>query len=271
MQILKSSKCFDGEVRFYEHDSLTTKAKMRFSVFLPLQATPPASCMIWLSGLTCTEENFMLKAGAQKYLADKNIMLICPDTSPRGLNLPHEHEEDDFGSGAGFYLSATTPAYRDHYDMYNYINHELYDLIIDKFMRSTAPKISICGHSMGGHGALVIGLKNPDKYYKISAFSPIVNPSQCPWGQKAFTGYLGNDIEEWKKWDATELIKSGCQHPRQIVIEQGTADPFFEKQLLTANFAEACKDYEQNLQVNYHAGYDHSYWFIASFIGQHIW
>lgn len=270
MQILKSSKCFGGEVRFYEHDSLVTKTKMRFSVFLPLQEQPPVSCMIWLSGLTCTEENFMIKAGAQRYLADKNIMLICPDTSPRGLNLPHEHEADDFGSGAGFYLTATTQNYCKHYDMYNYINSELYDLIINEFMPSS-PKVSICGHSMGGHGALIIGLKNPDKYCKISAFSPIANPSLCPWGQKAFTGYLGNDREEWKKWDATELIKSGYRHPEQIVIEQGAADQFLDKQLLIPNFAKACKDYNQDVQINYHEGYDHSYWFIASFIGQHIY
>ncbi|MCC2624320.1 MAG: esd [Burkholderiales bacterium] len=270
MQVLKSSKCFGGEVRFYEHDSFTTKTKMRFSVFLPLKTNPPTSCMLWLSGLTCTEENFMIKAGAQRYLVDKNIMLICPDTSPRGLNLPNEHETDDFGSGAGFYLSATTAGYRDHYDMYNYINSELYELVKNKFMSSN-PKISICGHSMGGHGALVIGLKNPHKYHKISAFAPIVNPSQCPWGQKAFSGYLGDNWEEWKKWDATELIKSGRRHPGQILIEQGTADPFLDKQLLTANFAKVCKEYGQELQLNYREGYDHSYWFIASFIGQHIY
>ncbi|MCE3268768.1 MAG: S-formylglutathione hydrolase [Burkholderiales bacterium] len=269
MQILKSSKCFGGEVRFYEHDSLITKTKMRFSVFLPLQANPPVSCMLWLSGLTCTEENFIIKAGAQKYLADKNIMLLCPDTSPRGLTLPYEHESDDFGSGASFYLSASTPGYKDHYDMYNYINNELYNLIKTEFISSNA-KISICGHSMGGHGALVIGLKNPYKYYKISAFAPIVNPSQCPWGQKAFNGYLGNDKEEWKIWDATELIKSGFCHPQPIIIEQGLSDPFLEKQLLTENFAKVCEDCGQTLQVNYHEGYDHSYWFIASFIEWHI-
>jgi S-formylglutathione hydrolase len=269
MQITKSGKCFGGEVRFYEHNSLITKTKMRFSVFLPMQKTPPISCMIWLSGLTCTEENFMIKAGAQRYLADKNIMLICPDTSPRWLNLPHEHEADDFGSGAGFYLTATMQCYQDHYDMYNYINSELYDMVIKEFMPQN-PKISICGHSMGGHGALIIGLKNPDKYYKISAFSPIVNPSQCPWGQKAFSGYLGDNREEWKKWDATELIKSGYSHPQKIVIEQGTADPFLDKQLLTANFAKVCEEHGQDLQLNYRDGYDHSYWFIASFIGQHI-
>lgn len=268
MQLLKSSKCFDGQVRFYEHDSLTTKTKMRFSTFIPPSAKPSA-CLIWLSGLTCTDENFITKAGAERYLASKNIMLICPDTSPRGLNLPHEHEDWDFGSGASFYLTPTTLGYKDYYDMYNYINSELYDLIINEFAIDK-DKVSICGHSMGGHGALVIGLKNPTKYYKIGAFAPIVNPILCPWGQKAFTGYLGKEQSLWRDWDATELIKVGNSHPKQIIIEQGLDDPFYTTQLLTDNFVKACQERGQEIQVNYRNGYDHSYWFISSFIQHHI-
>jgi len=269
MKILKKHKAFGGEVRFIEHESVATKSKMKFSVFLPDVDKAPESCMIWLSGLTCNEENFITKAGAQKHLAEKNMMVICPDTSPRGLDLPHEHESWDFGSGAGFYVTAQTEGYKNHYDMYTYINEEVYKLITDAF-KVSADKISICGHSMGGHGALVIGLKNPKKYERISAFSPIVNPVNCPWGQKAFNGYLGENKEDWVSWDATELVKSGHQHSKEILIDQGLADDFLEKELLTDHFARACKDSEQKLNLRYHEGYDHSYYFISSFVKDHI-
>ncbi len=269
MKILKNHKCFDGEVQFYEHQSITTQSKMKFSTFIPNKDKAPDGCIIWLSGLTCNEENFITKAGAQQYLAKKNIMVICPDTSPRGFDLPMEHDSWDFGSGAGFYLTATTDGYKDHYDMYNYINNELYNIVLNSF-KIPKTKISISGHSMGGHGALVIGLKNPDKYKKISAFSPIVNPVNSPWGQKAFSGYLGENKENWKQWDATELIKASLKHPNEILIDQGLSDDFLEKQLLTENFKNACNEHAQALKLRYQEGYDHSYYFISSFIEDHI-
>lgn len=266
--IVKSNKCFAGVVNVYEHYSLITKTKMRFSVFLPSLKVKAAKAMIWLSGLTCNEDNFIFKAGALRFAAEQNILLICPDTSPRGLNLPGEHESWDFGSGAGFYVTATTPVYKEHYNMYDYINGEIYQILLENFKIS---KNSICisGHSMGGHGALIIGLKNPEKYYKISAFSPIVNPINCPWGQKAFIGYLGND--NWANWDATELVSMGYKHPTPIVIEQGTADEFWAQQLLTDNFRQACDVSGQVVKINYRDGYDHSYFFITTFIQEHIY
>ena len=269
MEILKSNKCFEGQVKVFEHESRVTKTNMTFSVFIPDQNKDPVGCMIWLSGLTCNEDNFMMKAQAQKYFSEKNIMVICPDTSPRNLDLPDEHKSWDFGSGAGFYLTATTDGYKDHYNMFDYINTEIYNIIINDF-KISEKEISICGHSMGGHGALIIGLRNPLKYNRISAFSPIVNPTQCPWGQKAFRGYLGGDKKTYQSWDATELINSGHLHPNEIIIEQGLADEFLEKELLTENFVKACENKKQKLQVNYREGYDHSYYFISSFIKNHI-
>lgn len=266
---IKSHKCFDGSVHFYEHDSQVTQTTMKFSVFLPHEDKPADGCLIWLSGLTCNEENFITKAGVIPHLAEKNIMVICPDTSPRGLDLPHEHDDWDFGSGAGFYLTAQTEAYRDHYNMYDYINEEIYHIVLNDFAVD-AKQISICGHSMGGHGALVIGLKNADKYKRISAFSPIVHPTQCPWGQKAFEGYLGDDKTQWKAWDATELIKAGHKHSASILIDQGLADDFFETQLLTDDFQQACDAAGQDVTIRYQEGYDHSYYFISSFIKDHI-
>lgn len=269
MQRIKSHKSFDGYVHFYEHASRATKTNMKFSVFLPQEDKPADGCLIWLSGLTCNEENFITKAGALPILAEKNIMVICPDTSPRGLDLPQEHDDWDFGSGAGFYLNAETDGYREHYNMYDYINEEIYDIVVNEFGVS-ASQISICGHSMGGHGALVIGLRNAKKYKHVSAFSPIVHPTQCPWGQKAFQGYLGDDKEQWKTWDATELVKAGQTHPNPIMIEQGLADDFFETQLLTDDFQQACDVQGQSVNIRYHDGYDHSYYFIATFIREHI-
>ncbi|CAE78842.1 S-formylglutathione hydrolase [Bdellovibrio bacteriovorus] len=265
---LKTHKTFQGLTQFWEHDSAVTKTKMKFSTFIP--EGKAKGCVIWLSGLTCTDENFITKAGAQKYLAEHQLMVICPDTSPRGLQLPGEHDTYDFGSGAGFYVDATVDGYKDHYRMYSYVNDELYSLIQKQFEVS-AEHISIMGHSMGGHGALVLGLRNPGKYRSVSAFSPIVNPAQCPWGQKAFTGYLGSDASVWSQYDATELVSSGARHPAKILIDQGTQDEFLQKgQLLTQNFEGACKTAGQPYEVNYREQYDHSYYFIATFIESHI-
>lgn len=265
MKLLKSHKTFEGKTEFWSHPSSSTKTEMKFSTFIPDGVI--RGCIIWLSGLTCTEENFITKAGAQRYLSERNLMVIAPDTSPRGLNLPGEHDSYDFGSGASFYVNATVKPYADHYKMYDYINEELYSLIKREFKVS---KISIFGHSMGGHGALVIGLKNPEKYKSISAFSPIVNPVQTPWGVKAFTGYLGEDKSTWISYDATELVKAGNKHPAKILIHQGTHDEFLTRELLTTHLMDAAGEVNQEIEVVFPDGYDHSYYFISTFMEEHI-
>lgn len=269
MHLEKEHRTFGGKTSFWSHDSAITNTKMKFSTFIPKGKIE--NCIIWLSGLTCNEENFITKSGVQNHLQDTNCMVICPDTSPRGLNLPAEHDSYDFGSGAGFYLNATTPEYEDHYLMFDYISQELHNIILDEFLAQVDnPNISISGHSMGGHGALVLGLSFPEKYQAISAFAPIVNPVNCNWGQKAFKGYLGNNQEDWKKYDACELLKSGKSHPNRILIDQGSADDFLEKELLTQNFIDACKEFGQLNEINFREGYDHSYYFISSFIQNHV-
>lgn len=257
MKILKDHKTFEGQTQFWSHDSQVTKTEMKFSTFIPQGEVK--GCIVWLSGLTCTDENFISKAGAQKYLAQHNLMVICPDTSPRGLNLPGEHESYDFGSGAGFYVDALTPGYADHYKMYSYVTEELDQIIRQHFK---VKNVSIMGHSMGGHGALVIGLRNPTKYHSVSAFSPIVNPMQAPWGQKALKGYLGEDQNLWKNYDACELMKNGHKHPAEILIHQGLKDEFLEKQLLSNHL--------KDVPFKMCEGYDHSYYFISTFIGEHV-
>ncbi|RYZ58134.1 MAG: S-formylglutathione hydrolase [Proteobacteria bacterium] len=266
MKVLKTFKTFGGLTQFLEHDSVATGTTMKFSQFIP--SKPAKGALIWLSGLTCTEENFITKAGAQQYAEAHQLILICPDTSPRGLNLPHEHESYDFGSGAGFYVDATTEGYRDHYKMYSYIVNELYDLVNKEHKLSG--RISISGHSMGGHGALTIGLKNPDRFHSISAFSPIVHPTASAWGEKALKGYLGEDKAAWADSDATELLLKGKRHTQMILIDQGTADEFLEKQLLSDHIVKAARSKDQPLELNMREGYDHSYYFIATFIESHI-
>lgn len=266
MKVLKSHKSFEGLVQFWQHDSEVTKTKMNFSTYTPTGRVKGA--LIWLSGLTCTDENFITKAGAQKYLNDLGLMVVCPDTSPRGLQLPGEHDSYDFGSGAGFYLNATTTGYVDHYKMDDYINIEIYNLLMKQFQMTD--RISIFGHSMGGHGALVSGLKNPKKYKSISAFAPIVNPSEVPWGIKAFTGYLSEDNSQWKNYDACELVKSGARHPNPILIDQGLKDDFLDTQLQPEKFKKLCEKNGQKVILNLQEGYDHSYYFIASKIQSHL-
>ena len=268
MKVLKTHKSFNGTLRFWEHDSITTGTKMKFSTFTPSGEVKGA--LIWLSGLTCTDENFMTKAGAQKSLADARLMVICPDTSPRGLDLPQEHEAYDFGSGASFYVNATTDGYRHHYKMFDYVAHELYEILKKEFHVSEN-KISIMGHSMGGHGALVIGLREPGKFKSISAFSPIVNPSQVPWGQKALKGYLGAESAAWSQYDACALVAAGRVHLSAILIDQGLGDEFLEKQLQPEKFRKICEaSGKQELILRMQEGYDHSYYFIATFIRDHI-
>lgn len=266
-ELLKSHKTFDGFTQYWRHDSVETGTPMNFSTFIP--GDEAKGCLIWLSGLTCTEENFMVKAGAQRYLAEHRLMIICSDTSPRGLNLPGEHDSWDFGSGAGFYVDATTHAYSNHYRMFSYVSNELCQLIREYF-HIAENKISIMGHSMGGHGALVLALREPEKFQSVSAFAPIANPSQCPWGIKAFKGYLGEKREAWANYDATELVKRGQRHPRTILIDQGSRDEFLERELLPQSFISACREAGQSLEFQFREGYDHSYYFISTFIGAHI-
>ncbi len=266
-RLLKTHKTFEGQTQFWEHDSIQTKTKMKFSTFMP--SVKPRGCVIWLSGLTCTDENFITKAGAQKYLQQHGLMVLCPDTSPRGLNLPQEHEHWDFGSGAGFYVDATTSGYQDHYRMESYVCNEVHSLIQEQF-GVAQDKISLMGHSMGGHGALVLALRHPEKFQSASAFSPIVHPSECPWGQKAFAGYLGADKSQWCSYDTTELIKLGKKHPRPFLVDQGLQDEFLDKQLLTDHLEQACEKSGQKCLIHRREGYDHSYYFIASFIESHI-
>lgn len=268
MNKLKSHKTFHGFTEFFEHDSTFTKTKMKFSLYRPEDPSKIKGGLIWLSGLTCTDENFITKAGSQRILSELGLVVICPDTSPRGLDLPKEHDSYDFGSGAGFYVDATTDGYRDHYNMYSYVKDEIYGILDSKF--NLKGNISIMGHSMGGHGALTIGLKNPNLFKSISAFSPIVNPMVGGWGQRALNGYLGDDHEAWSQYDACELVLSGHKHPQEILIEQGLADEFYPNQLLTKNFVDACATVKQPLKVNLREEYDHSYYFISTFIEEHI-
>ncbi|MFT6632767.1 MAG: S-formylglutathione hydrolase [Bacteriovoracaceae bacterium] len=262
---IKSIKTFGGYTKYFEYPSNLTKTQMRFSVFLPNQKIENA--IIWLSGLTCTEDNFITKAGAQEHLKDSNTMIICPDTSPRGLDLPKEHDSYDFGSGAGFYINALTDGYKDHYKMYDYIKVEVVSILKNHF---SVKNISIMGHSMGGHGALILGLKEKDLFKSVSAFSPIVNPIKSPWGLKAFKGYLGEEMIGAELYDATELISSGVKRDDTILIDQGKDDEFFEDNLLTENIVKVCNEHGQNLNLKYRDGYDHSYFYISSFIGEHI-
>ena len=265
MKQLKSHKTFEGKTEFWSHSSEVTKTEMKFSTFIPHGDVK--GCIIWLSGLTCTDENFITKAGAQRYLAELGLMVICPDTSPRGLNLPGEHDSYDFGSGASFYVNATTDGYSSHYKMFDYVVNELHGIIKNEFKMDN---ISIMGHSMGGHGALVMGLRHPEKFKAISAFSPIVNPVNAPWGVKAFTGYLGEDKSTWNQYDATELMKGGKKHPAKILIHQGTHDEFLTRELLTTNLLDEAQKVDQPIDIVFPDGYDHSYYFISTFIGEHI-
>ena len=242
---------------------------MRFSVYLPPQAqSQPVPVLYFLSGLTCTEENFMAKAGAQQFAAQHGIMLVAPDTSPRNTGIAGEEQDWDFGTGAGFYVDATVEPWRSHYQMYSYVTSELPALIAEHFPANMARQ-GIFGHSMGGHGALVCALRNPNRYQSVSAFAPIAAPTQAPWGEKAFGGYLGSDRDAWCNYDATELVtKTQLNHT--ILIDQGSADPFLEKQLMVDRFQQACTKAGQALTLRMQPNYDHSYYFISTFMRDHI-
>jgi S-formylglutathione hydrolase len=266
---LQETLCFDGKMGFYSHASETCKTSMKFAVYQPPQAQlGQVPVVYFLSGLTCTEENFMIKAGAQRYAAQHGLMLVAPDTSPRDGETPGAEADWDLGTGAGFYVNATVEPWIQHYQMYDYVVEELPQAIADHFP-ANLDRQGICGHSMGGHGALVCGLRNCDRYQSISALAPIAAPTRCPWGQKVFSHYLGDDLDTWKHYDACELVHQ-YQDPRPLLVDQGTADTFLAEQLLPHALQEACEQAGRPLHLRMQPGYDHSYYFIATFIADHL-
>ncbi len=267
MEKTESHACFGGTQDVWTHRSAALDCDMKFGLFLPPQAQDgPVPVLYWLSGLTCTEQNFITKAGAQRCAAEHGIALVIPDTSPRGDDVA-DADGYDLGKGAGFYVDATQVPWSAHYRMYSYIVDELPALVEAHFPVTDARAIS--GHSMGGHGALTIALKNPGCYRSVSAFSPIVAPTQVPWGRKAFSAYLGEDREAWKQYDACELVTS-AREKLPLLIDQGEADEFLETQLKPRLLVDACAASGHPLDLRMRPGYDHSYYFIASFIGEHI-
>ncbi|AKS42330.1 S-formylglutathione hydrolase [Wenzhouxiangella marina] len=266
---LSAQRSFGGWHRRYGHRSGTLDCDMELAVYLPPAAEHgPVPALWWLSGLTCTDENFMQKAGAHRLAAELGLAIVCPDTSPRGTDLPGEHDSWDFGSGAGFYVNASREPWSAHYRMFDYVTRELPSLLEAALPLNGVRSIS--GHSMGGHGALICALKRPELYRSVSAFAPIANPSACPWGDKAFSAYLGEDRETWKAWDACELIRSqGCDFA--LLVDQGDADNFLhDGQLRPEALEAACEDARVELTLRRQPGYDHSYFFIASFIDEHL-
>lgn len=267
MQRIESHVCHGGRQEVWSHPSAVLGCEMRFGVYLPPQAARHACPVLyWLSGLSCSEQNFIVKAGAQRYAAEHGVILVAPDTSPRGEGVA-DVEGYDLGQGAGFYVNATQAPWSRHYRMYDYVVDELPALVDAHFPTTTARAIS--GHSMGGHGALMIALKNPGRYRSVSAFAPIVAPSQVPWGEKAFAAYLGDDRETWQAWDAVALLhEAGERLP--LLVDQGDADEFLATQLKPEWLQAACEQVGHPLRLRLQPGYDHSYYFIASFIGEHI-
>jgi S-formylglutathione hydrolase len=268
VQRVSRNKLFDGHQDVYVHESVALGCSMRFGVFLP-KDVELGTCPIlfFLSGLTCTEQNVLTKAGAQRYCAEHGVILVCPDTSPRGTDVPDD-AADDLGQGAGFYVNAVASPWSQHFQMYDYITDELRTLVLSSFPSSL--RVGISGHSMGGHGALVMALRNPELFVSVSAFAPIVAPTRCPWGQKAFNAYLGPSGDLWRQYDATELVTRSQTSLPLILIDQGTSDPFLTSQLNPALFVQACEVTGQPCELRMHDGYDHSYYFIASFIGEHV-
>ncbi|MCT4702493.1 S-formylglutathione hydrolase [Enterobacteriaceae bacterium H20N1] len=268
MELLEEHRCFEGWQQRWRHDSSVLNCAMTFSIFLPPPRTNPPPVLYWLSGLTCNDENFTTKACAQRIAAELGIVLVMPDTSPRGEHVPNS-ESYDLGQGAGFYLNATQQPWAGHFRMYDYICDELPALIADNF--SISEKASIFGHSMGGHGALSIALKNPGRFCSVSAFAPIVNPTRVPWGQKAFTAYLGADESQWRAWDSCCLLMDAdSANALPTLIDQGDADQFLADQLQPAQFAEVARQKNWPLTLRVQPGYDHSYYFIATFVEDHL-
>lgn len=271
MKKIEEHKCYDGSISVWEHESIVLKSTMRFSVFLPPWVDNKRIPFItFLAGLTCNHENFTTKAGAYKYAAERGLAIIAPDTSPRGDAVPDD-DAYDFGKGAGFYINATQEPWAEHFQMESYITDELNNLVCTH-LPLDKNRQGICGHSMGGHGALTLFLKYPALYKSVSAFSPIVAPSHVPWGQKAFKGYLGDDPKEWKKHDASHLVVQAKDVDRdvEILIDQGMSDQFLEEQLKPDIFKQSCALALQKLDLRLHKGYDHSYYFIQTFISDHV-
>src|SRR5690554_3562281 len=268
MEKIEDVGCFGGRQQVWQHSSSSLNCDVRFAVYLPPQAKlKKCPVLYWLSGLTCNEQNFITKAGAQRYAAEHGVIIVAPDTSPRGDDVAND-EAYDLGQGAGFYVNATRDPWAKHYRMYDYIVDELPAWVEANFPATGARAIS--GHSMGGHGALVIALNNPGRYRSVSAFSPIVAPMQVPWGEKAFGAYLGDDREAWKQYDTVELVKQGAAEKLPLLIDQGDADEFLEGQLRPQLLQAAAEAAGHPLELRMQPGYDHSYYFISSFIGDHI-
>ena len=268
METISENRVFDGTLKRVRHASEACACDMTFAVYLPPGSEEnPVPVLYWLSGLTCTDENFSQKAGAFRTAAELGLAIVMPDTSPRGTDLPGEHDSYDLGSGAGFYVNATQEPWSSHYRMYDYVTKELPQLVETNFPVTDARGIS--GHSMGGHGALVCYLKNPNFYQSVSAFAPICNPSNCPWGQKAFSNYLGEDRDDWQDWDASHLISEAIVL-KPMLVDQGMEDEFLGEELKPGALEQAAICSHFPLKLRYQDGYDHSYYFIASFIDDHL-
>jgi S-formylglutathione hydrolase len=269
MQRLSEHACFGGTQGFYQHDSTVIGLPMKFGVYVPPQATDgPVPVLYYLAGLTCTEETFAIKAGAQRVAADLGLMLVTPDTSPRGTGIEGADADWDFGHGAGFYLDATQAPWSRHFRTESWVTQELRALIASSFP-ARDDRVGLFGHSMGGHGALTLALRHPGRYQSVSALAPIAAPSRCPWGEKAFTGYLGSNRSDWAAHDATELIAAGGRLP-PLLIDQGLSDKFLAEQLHPHLLEHACAQAGQPLQLRRHEGYDHGYYFIATFMEDHL-
>ncbi len=267
MQKVEEHWVCGGLQQVWRHESNTLNCAMQFAVFVPPQASKaPCPVLYWLSGLTCNEQNFITKAGAQRYAAEHGVVLVAPDTSPRGEDVADDAAWD-LGQGAGFYLNATESPWKPHYQMYDYVLNELHALVLASF--PVVDKRSVFGHSMGGHGALVLALRNPQAFCSVSAFAPIVAPTQVPWGEKAFSAYLGEDRAAWQQYDAVALINSG-HRVKDLLVDQGLGDNFYEEQLKTGLLKTACEQQNQPHTIRLQGGYDHSYYFISTFVGEHI-
>jgi S-formylglutathione hydrolase len=273
IETLSETGCFGGKMGFYRHASSANDCDMQFSVFVPPQAADgKVPVVTFLSGLTCTEENFMVKSGAQRYAAELGLMLVAPDTSPRGEGVPDDPDGDyDFGLGAGFYLNATEEPWSQHYHMYDYVMQELQPAVFDNFPGDLARQ-GLSGHSMGGHGALTIGLKHPDVFKSLSAFAPVCTTLHSPWGRKALGYYLGSDTSSWHEYDASEVARNvdDASVFNKILVDQGLGDNFLEEQLKPELLEAACADSDLPLELHRHDGYDHSFYFIATFIEDHL-
>ena len=272
LECIASHASAGGCYRRYRHWSTALQCDMAFGVFFPPQMMlAPCPSVWWLSGITCTDENFMQKAGAHRVAAERGLVIICPDTSPRGTGTAGEDERINLGTGAGFYVNATQPPWQRHYRMYDYVTEELPQLLSNNFPRLNQ-RASIMGHSMGGLGALVCALRLPERYHAISAFAPMAHPTAAPWGRDAFQAYLGDDPEQWEEYDPCALVRNIDVNRNRlpIFIDQGDADPFLAAQLRVADFEEACRAHGYPLTLRYRPGYDHSYFFVASFIDEHL-